>query len=156
MKKMQSIPDRMAYFSDEHLESILWKRNGYEEEVELAAIQEAKLRGWIETIEELNSKYPLIPGDEHFGEDILKKISYENSFEPYKRHYLLIGYIAVGVGFLALFQGHFIAPIFPALYIYGVYRLGERYHRLLQRVVHLAAYVLAFLIVIFVMNMFRG
>jgi hypothetical protein len=153
---MKSIADRIHSYSDQHLESILWKRNGYEEEVVQAAIQEAKLRGWIETDDEVNSKYPLIPGDEQFGEAILKKISYENAFEPYKRHYLLIGYVAVGVGFLALFQGLFIAPILPALYIYGVYRLGEGYHRLLHRVVHVAAYMLAFMMVVFVMSVLRG
>lgn len=77
---MKSIAERIHSYSDQHLESILMKRNGYQDAVVIAAIEEAKLRGFIATDDEVNSKYPLIPGDENFGEDILKKNKFRYRF----------------------------------------------------------------------------
>ncbi len=153
---MKSIADRIHSYSNEHLESILMKRNGYQDAVVIAAIEEAKLRGLIATDDEVNSKYPLILGAENFGEDILKKISYDTAFQGHKQHYLLIGWCAVGFGFISLLKGYFVAPILPAVYIYCIYRLADHYHPMLYRIVHVASYVLSFLMVIAVLSLFRS
>lgn len=152
---MQPLQERIASCSDQHLESILMKRNGYQDAVVIAAIEEAKLRGLIATDDEVNSKYPLILGDENFGEDILKKISYDTAFQGHKQHYLLIGWFAVAFGFIGLLKGYFVAPILPAVYIYCVYRLADHYHPMLYRIVHVAYYVLSFMMVIIGINFFR-
>ena len=152
---MHPLKRRIASYSDQYLESILMKRNGYQDAVVIAAIEEAKLRGLIASEEDVNTKYPLIPGD-NFGEDILKKISYDTAFHGHKQHYLLIGWFAVGFGFIGLLKGYFVAPILPAVYIYCVYRLADQYHPMLYRIVHVAAYVLSLLMVIAVLSLFRS
>lgn len=153
---MKSIAERIHSYSDQQLESILMKRNGYQDALVIAAIEEAKLRGLIATDDEVNSKYPLIPGDENFGEDILKKISFDTAFQGHKHHYLLIGWFAVGFGFIGLLKGYFVAPILPAVYIYCVYRLADHYHPMLYWLVHVASYVLSFLMVIFIFHLIKN
>ena len=71
---MKSKFERIHDYTDEYLESILLKRNGYEEAVVFAVIEEAITRGMIASAEDVNSKYPLIPGGDDFGENLLVQV----------------------------------------------------------------------------------
>ena len=151
---MQPLQERIASCSNEHLASILAKRNGYYQEVVDAAIEEAILRGMLESPEEVNSKFPLIAADEHFAENLLLQVHQNAAFEKVQQHYLWIGYISVALSILGVFKGYFFAPFLPALYLLGVYRCANQFNRQFYTVLHIVSYVLVFGMVLFVGSLF--
>ena len=151
---MKSIADRIHSYSNEHLESILKKRNGYNEEVAETAIEEAVSRGMLDSPEEVHSKFPLIAADEYFAENLLLQVHQNAAFEKVQQHYLWIGYISVALSILGVFKGYFFAPFLPALYLFGVYRCANQFNRQLYTVLHIVSYMLVFGMVLFVGSLF--
>jgi len=151
---MKSLQQRIYTYSDLHLTSILQKRNGYQEEVVKAAIEEAIRRGIIESAEEVNTKYPLIASDEHFAENLLLQVHHNAKFEKVQHHYLWIGYASVVLSVFGAVKGYFLAPFLPALYLLGVYRCIDQFNHRLYTVLHVVSYVLVFGMVLFVGSFF--
>lgn len=148
------IKPRIASYSDEHLASILAKRNRYLEEVAEAAIAEAVSRGMLDSAEGVNAKFPLIADDENFAEKLLHQVNQNAQFDKVSQHYLWIGYISVALSILGVFKGYLFAPFLPALYLLGVDRCANQFNRQLYTVLHIVSYVLVFGMVLFVENLF--
>lgn len=151
---MQPLKERIASYSNEHLASILAKRNGYYSEVVDAAIEEAVLRGMLDSPEEVNSKFPLIAADEHFAEKLLLQVHQNAAFEKVQQHYLWIGYVGIALSIFGVLKAYFFAPFLPALYLLGVYRCANQFNRQLYTVLHIVSYVLVFGMVLFVGSLF--
>lgn len=151
---MQPLQERVASYSNEHIATILAKRNGYYEEVVDAAIEEAVLRGILDTPEDVNVKFPLIAADEYFAENLLLQVHQNAAFEKVQQHYLWIGYVSVALSILGVFKGYFFAPFLPALYLFGVYRCANQFNRQLYTVLHIVSYMLVFGMVLFVGSLF--
>ena len=151
---MKSIADRIASYSNEHLASILAKRNGYYSEVVDAAIEEAVLLGMLDTPEDVNVKFPLIAADEHFAENLLFQVHQNAAFEKVQQHYLWIGYVGIALSIFGVLKAYFFAPFLPALYLLGVYRCANQFNRQLYTVLHIVSYVLVFGMVLFVGSLF--
>lgn len=146
------LKERLSSYSDEYLESILYKRNGYDQDVANAAIEEALLRGLITSAEEVHFKYPLIPRDENFGSDVLNQIHKKTGFEKVKNHYLVIGWIGFAFSLLAHFKGYFFVPLIVSIYLFLVYRCALMFNHVLYRVIHVLSYIIAIIMVIFFYN----
>jgi hypothetical protein len=151
---MKSIADRIHSYSDQHLESILMKRNGYQDAVVIAAIEEAKLRGLIASEDDVNTKYPLIPGDENFAENLLLQVHQNAAFEKVQQHYLWIGYVGIALSIFGVLKGYFFAPFLPGLYLLGIYRCMHQFNQQLYAVLHIISYLLVFGMVFFVGSLF--